>query len=102
MRALFLLAAASALLAGCSNADEAAEDRLEKAAETSATLAGPVAAAFGLSEAQLLDADIVAPDGRDLGDVAQILRAPDGRSIACSSNSRAAIRTPITICRSSV
>jgi hypothetical protein len=75
-----MLAAASAmLLAACSDANEAAEDRLEKSAETSAKMAGPVPAAFGLTEAQLLNADIVGPGGKEVGDVAKVLRGADGK-----------------------
>ena len=64
MRTLFLLGCSAALLSACSDNDDAAEDKLEKAAETSATVAGPVPAALGLSEAQLLDADLVGADGK--------------------------------------
>ena len=79
MRTLILLAASAALLAACTDSDDAAEERLEKAAETGATVAGPVPAAFGLSEAQLLNVDIVGADGKELGDVAQVLRTRDGK-----------------------
>ncbi len=79
MRALLTLVAPAILLAACSDKNEAAEDRLERAAETSATVAGPVPAALGLSEAQLLDADLVGADGKDLGDVAQVVRGADGK-----------------------
>ncbi len=71
----FLLASASLLLlAGCSDSNDAAEQKIEKAAETSATVAGPIPAALGLSEAQLIDADLVGTDGKELGDVTQVLR----------------------------
>ncbi len=76
MRTFFLAAGTAALLAGCTDTNEAAEDKLERAAETGATVAGPLPAALGLSEAQLLDADIVGADGKELGDVAQVLRDP--------------------------
>lgn len=79
MRTIFLAAGTAALLAGCSDKNEAAEDKLERAAETGATVAGPLPAALGLSEAQLLDADIVGADGKQLGDVAQVLRDPDNK-----------------------
>lgn len=79
MRTFLLIAASTAFLTACSDANEAAEDKLEKTAETSATVAGPVPAAFGLTEAQLLNADIVGADGKEVGDVAQVLRAPDGK-----------------------
>lgn len=79
MRTFFLAAGTAALLAGCTDTNEAAEDKLERAAETGATVAGPLPAALGLSEAQLLDADIVGADGKELGDVAQVLRDPDNK-----------------------
>lgn len=79
MRTFFLAAATAALLAGCTDTNEAAEDKLERAAETGATVAGPLPAALGLSEAQLLDADIVGADGKELGEVAQVLRDSDNK-----------------------
>lgn len=79
MRTLLLLALPATLLAACSDKNEAAEDKLERAAETGATVAGPLPAALGLSEAQLLDADIIDKDGKELGDVAQVVRGPDDK-----------------------
>lgn len=79
MRSLFLLACSAAMLAACNDKNEAAEDKLERAAETGATVAGPMPAALGLSEAQLLDADLVGADGKDLGDVEQVLRNSDNK-----------------------
>lgn len=81
MRILILGAGAGAalFLAACDSKQEAAEDRMERAAETSATVAGPLPAVLGLSEAQLLDADIVGADGKDLGDVSQVLRGADDK-----------------------
>jgi ABC-type amino acid transport substrate-binding protein len=79
MRILLLAACSALLLAACDSKQEAAEDKMERAAETSATVAGPVPAALGLSEAQLLDADIVGADGKDLGDVSQVLRGADDK-----------------------
>lgn len=78
MRNFLLLIGSAALLSACSG-NEAAEDKLEKAAETSATVAGPLPAALGLSEAQLLDADLVGADGKELGDVAKVVRGPDDK-----------------------
>jgi len=77
MRSLIIIAAPLGLLAACADSNEAAEEKLEKATETSATVAGPLPAALGLSEAQLLDADLVDTDGKELGEVAQVLRDPD-------------------------
>lgn len=79
MRTLFLLGCSAALLSACTDRNEAAADKLEKAAGTSATVAGSVPAALGLSEAQLLDADLVGADGKELGDVAQVVRGPDDK-----------------------
>lgn len=77
MRLIFLAVGPAILLAACNGKQEAAEDKMERAAETSATVAGPLPAALGLSEAQLLDADIVGADGKELGDVSQVLRGAD-------------------------
>lgn len=79
MRTMFLLTSAALLVSACSDASEKAEDKMERAAETSATVAGPVPAALGLSEAQLLDADIVDAQGKELGDVTQVLRDADDK-----------------------
>jgi hypothetical protein len=78
MRNFLLLACSAALIAGCSN-NQAAEDKMERAAETGATVAGPLPAALGLSEAEILDADIVDADGKELGEVAQVVRGPDDK-----------------------
>jgi len=79
MRAVLLIASSALFVSGCSDKNEAAENKLERAAETGAALAGPLPAALGLSEAQLLDADIVGADGKELGDVAQVLRGADDK-----------------------
>lgn len=79
MRMLILATCSAALLAACNDKNEAAEDKMERAAETSATVAGPVPAALGLTEAQLLDADIVGADGKELGDVSQVVRDADDK-----------------------
>src|SRR5690606_9435142 len=78
MQKLLLMTLPLWLVAACSDKNDAAEERLERAAETSATVAGPTPAALGLSEAQLLDADIVGSDGREVGEVAQVLRDASG------------------------
>ncbi|HWW56034.1 MAG TPA: PRC-barrel domain containing protein [Sphingopyxis sp.] len=79
MRTLLLLACSATMIAACSDKNEAAEDKLERAAQTSAKVAGALPAALGLTEAQLLDADLVGADGQDMGDVEQVLRDADNR-----------------------
>lgn len=73
---------AVAALAACDSQAEReadrAEDQLEQEAEASAVAAGNTVAALGLTEAQLLDADLVAADGADLGDVEQVRRDSSG------------------------
>lgn len=81
--ALALLACSTFALAACGqSADEEtrdlAEERLEYQAEASAVAAGPTEAALGLSEAQLLDADLRGPNDVDLGDVEAVLRNSEG------------------------
>jgi len=77
MRPLIMILGPLSVLTACADKNEAAEEKVEKAAETSATVAGAVPAALGLSEAQLLDADLVDADGRELGEVVQVLRDRD-------------------------
>ena len=57
---------------------DATEDRIEQQADASAAAAGGAIAALGLTETQLLDADLVAADGTDLGDVEQVRRDASG------------------------
>lgn len=84
MKTLHTLAAVVSLcaLSACESAAEreadATEDRIEQQADASAATAGPAPAALGLSEAQLLEADLVAADGTDLGDVQQLRRNAAG------------------------
>ena len=71
------------LLAACSDApaeqeEERMEDRIEAEADASAAAAGSEVAALGLTEAQLLDADLVTATGEDLGDVEQVRRDTAG------------------------
>lgn len=72
MKTLSAIAALPFLaLAACgSDADRQAdltEDRIEREADASAVAAGNDIAALGLTEMQLLDADLVSADGSDLG-----------------------------------
>lgn len=82
-RAPFAIVPLAALaLAACdSEAEQRAElteDRIEQQAEQSAATAGDQIAALGLTERQLLDAELVAPDGTELGDVEQVRRDVTG------------------------
>lgn len=73
--------AALALTACESEAEQQADatgDRIEQQADQSAAAAGDEIAALGLTERQLLDADLVAADGTELGDVEQVRRDASG------------------------
>ena len=79
LAALPILACA---LAACqSEAEQQAdvtEEQIEQEAETSAAAGGSAVAALGLTEAQLIEADLVTADGTDLGNVEQVRRGADG------------------------
>ncbi|MHB9879030.1 PRC-barrel domain containing protein [Pacificimonas sp. ICDLI1SI03] len=72
------LACSAALLTACNNANDAAEDAMEQSAEASAVAAGSAEAALGLTEIQLLDAEIIGDGGLELGDVASVVRDENG------------------------
>ncbi len=74
-----IFACSTVLLSACNGANDAAEDRMEDAAEASAAAAGPVPAALGLTEAQLIDAELVGANGVELGDVQSLLRDANGQ-----------------------
>lgn len=57
---------------------DAVEDRVEQQAEANAAASGDAIAAFGMTERQLLDADLVTADGTELGDVIQVRRNAQG------------------------
>ncbi len=82
MKTLPLLAASALALAlalaACGDRNDAAEDRIEAQAEASAAASGPAVVALGLTEAQLLDAELISTNGEEIGDVAQVLRGPTG------------------------
>jgi hypothetical protein len=73
-----LLCALAACESQAEQQADATEDRIEQQADASALAAGDTVAALGLSEAQLLDADLVSADGTDLGDVEQVRRGANG------------------------
>ncbi len=84
MRPLFLATTGLALaaLAACDSQAERDADRLEdqveRDARASAAASGDAEAALGLTERQLLDADLLATDGTELGDVEQVRRDASG------------------------
>lgn len=57
---------------------DAAQDRVEQQAEQSAAAAGDAIAALGLTERQLLDANLVTATGIELGNVQQLRRDSAG------------------------
>lgn len=73
---------AAIALVGCQSEAErqadAAGDLVEQQAEQSAAAAGGEIAALGLTERQLLDADLLTRDGTELGDVEQVRRNASG------------------------
>jgi hypothetical protein len=77
-----ILPLALAALTACESKAErqadAAQDRVEQQAEQSAAAAGDAIAALGLTERQLLDADLVTATGIELGDVEQVRRDSAG------------------------
>lgn len=57
---------------------ERSEDRIEQAAEESAAASGTTEVALGMTEWQLLDAEIVDASGAEIGDVERVLRNSAG------------------------
>lgn len=78
---LALLAGATALLAACNNSStDNAKDQVGSTAEATTAVAEPApGGAFGLTEAQILDADLLGTDGTARGDIVTVVRAHDGR-----------------------
>ena len=77
MKALPLALVLAGVLVACSDGNDAAEDRMERQAQASAVVSGPAIVALGLTEAQLLDAELVA-NGVEIGDVAQVVKGANG------------------------
>lgn len=75
---LFAAAASSLVVAGCSGADATTQDAVAQPATTAPTAAPDAPGAFGMTEAQILDADLIGADGLELGDVEAVVRAVDG------------------------
>lgn len=79
MRVAILTAGCLLALAGCGNAQDKAEDKMEQAAEAEAKQAGDAVAALGLTQRQLLEADLIGPNNVELGDVARLERNASGQ-----------------------
>ena len=73
------------MLSACDSAEEQTadrtEDRIEQAAEESARAAGDTPVALGLTERQLLNADLLASDGTELGDIESVTKDANGNAI---------------------
>ncbi len=85
MKMIFPVALGTAVfLAGCDTPEEQAadraEDRIEQSAEQSALESGDTPVAFGLTERQLLDAEVLAADGTELGDVEAVTKDAGGNA----------------------
>ena len=77
MKHFMMMAGAVLALSACDEKNDV-DDRREAAAEASAAAAGSAIAALGLTEAQLLDADLIGAQNRELGEVEQVERGPNG------------------------
>lgn len=68
------------LLSACNDQEDQVEDRIEEQAEQSAQDSGDTPVALGLTERQLLNAEILAADGTELGDVEAVTKDADGNA----------------------
>ena len=75
-----LLIGSALAVSACDSQDDQVEDRIEEQAEQSAQESGDTPVALGLSERQLLDAEILAADGTELGDVEAVTKDADGNA----------------------
>ena len=81
-----IIAAALAALCACQGSDDRAQERVEERIEDSAdsgvSEAGPAPAVLGLTEQQLLDANLVSSGGEELGAVESVRRNSAGAVVA--------------------
>ena len=75
-----LLIGSALVVAGCDSQEDQVEDRIEAQAEQSAQESGDTPVALGLTERQLLDAEILAADGSELGDVEAVTKDASGNA----------------------
>ena len=79
MKSLTICLAMSTLLFATACNGEELEDRVEQAAEASAAAAGPEPVALGLSESQLIDADLIGPNKVEIGGIEGVVRNASGQ-----------------------
>lgn len=77
-----LLIGSALALSACDSQEDQVEDRIEEQAEQSARESGDTPVALGLTERQLLDAEILAADGTELGDVEAVTKDAEGNATA--------------------
>ena len=75
-----LLLGSALVLSACNDQEDQVEDRIEEQAEQSAQESGDTPVALGLTERQLLDAEVLAADGTELGDVEAVTKDADGNA----------------------
>lgn len=75
-----LLIGSALAVSACDSQEDQVEDRIEEQAEQSARASGDTPVALGLTERQLLDAEILAADGTELGDVEAVTKDADGNA----------------------
>lgn len=82
MKRLMTAVVALGLLAGCQNSEERAQDRVDDRIEETtgidASQQQPSPGALGLTERELLDADLINASGEDLGDIEAVRRDESG------------------------
>ncbi|WP_435203917.1 PRC-barrel domain-containing protein [Qipengyuania sp. 902] len=75
-----LLLGSALVLSACNDQEDQVEDRIEEQAEQSAQESGDTPVALGLTERQLLDAEVLAADGTELGGVEALTKDADGNA----------------------
>ena len=81
MRLVLVSLVCVAGLAACNNPTDVAEEKMEQQAEATAVAAGSAPAALGLTELQLLDAELIEPANTEIGDVVKLERDTAGNVV---------------------
>jgi sporulation protein YlmC with PRC-barrel domain len=76
-----VLACSMALLSACDRArdQDIAENQIERASDRFTNAGGEAIIALGMTERELLDANLINVDGTELGDVEDLVRGPTGQ-----------------------